>query len=125
MKHLTANKWAIVCLKNVTYKQFIYKSHIIYIKKKQDLALNNPQELLCHKTHPTNHRECDINNSGNCDTGDVVLVTDIHIISLDDKNILSIVPVINDVIYVEIGMSACLIFLVQWFYGLSTPLWVI
>ena len=22
---------------------------------KEDLALNNPQGLICHKTHPTNH----------------------------------------------------------------------
>ena len=29
---------------------------IIYIK--MDLALNNLQRLICHKTQPTNHREC-------------------------------------------------------------------
>ena len=28
---------------NVTYKSYIYK---------QDLALNNPQGLICHKTQP-------------------------------------------------------------------------
>ena len=35
-------------LKNVTYKLFTYKSYNIY-KCKQDLALNNPQGLICYK----------------------------------------------------------------------------
>ena len=33
-------------LKNFTYKLNAYKSY------KQDLALNNPQELISHKTQP-------------------------------------------------------------------------
>ena len=34
----------------VTHKLFIYKSYI-----KMDLALNNPQGLICHKPQPTNY----------------------------------------------------------------------
>ena len=36
---------------NIIYKPFIYKSHIFntYMYK-QDLALDNPQKLNCHKT---------------------------------------------------------------------------
>ena len=36
--------------KNVTYKLFVYKSFNMY---KQDLALNNLQELICSKIQPT------------------------------------------------------------------------
>ena len=35
---------------NGTFKLFVYKSFM----KKQDLALNNLQALICHK-NPTNH----------------------------------------------------------------------
>ena len=38
---------------DVTDKLFTYKSYIIYMYK-QDLVLNNPQELICHKTQTTN-----------------------------------------------------------------------
>ena len=38
---------------NVTNKQFTYKSYIQNIYKyKQNLALNNPQGLICHKAQP-------------------------------------------------------------------------
>ena len=40
---------------SVTYKLFIYKSCIWYIRE-QNLALYNPQWLICHKTQPTNHQ---------------------------------------------------------------------
>ena len=33
---------------NITYKLFVYKLYIC----KQDLALNNPQKLICYKTQP-------------------------------------------------------------------------
>ena len=42
---------------NVTHKLFIYELYIyiyIYMGGGQDLILNNPQELVCHKTQPTN-----------------------------------------------------------------------
>ena len=40
--------------KKLINKLFVYKSYIFneYLYK-QDLALNNPQELLCHKAQPT------------------------------------------------------------------------
>ena len=37
--------------KKATYKQFVYKSYILYMYK-QDLALNNLQRLICYKTQP-------------------------------------------------------------------------
>ena len=37
---------------NITYKLlFAYESYYIYMYK-QDLALNNPQGLICYKTQP-------------------------------------------------------------------------
>ena len=36
-----------VLFRNITYKVFAYKS--FYMRKK-DLALNNPQGLVCHNT---------------------------------------------------------------------------
>ena len=45
---------SLVCLKIVTYKLFI-TNHIYFIfMHKHDLALNNLQELICHKTQPIN-----------------------------------------------------------------------
>ena len=41
-----------VSLKNVTNKLFVYKSYLVY-RYKKDLALNNLQGLICHKTQPT------------------------------------------------------------------------
>ena len=38
--------------KNVFYKLFVYKSYIWYMYK-PNLALNNLQGLICHKTQPT------------------------------------------------------------------------
>ena len=35
---------------NVNYKLFVYKSYLIYMYK-EDLALNNLQGLICHKTN--------------------------------------------------------------------------
>ena len=44
-------KWALVCLKNLPTKN-LFKNHMY----KQDLALNNPQGLICHKSNqPTIH----------------------------------------------------------------------
>ena len=43
---------------NVTYKLFVYKSYKMF---KQDLALNNSQGLICHKTQP-NHYQIGINS---------------------------------------------------------------
>ena len=41
--------------KNVIDKPFVYKSNIFNMYMyKQDLASNNPQGLICHKTKPTN-----------------------------------------------------------------------
>ena len=40
--------------KYVTYKLFVYKSNIYYIYE-QDLALNNLEGVICHKTQPTNY----------------------------------------------------------------------
>ena len=40
---------------NVIYELFVYKSHIQCLFK-QDLALNNLQELICHETQPTNRK---------------------------------------------------------------------
>ena len=44
-------KWAQACLKKVIYKTCL---EIIYSKYmyKMDLALNNLQGLICHKTQP-------------------------------------------------------------------------
>ena len=43
--------------KNVTYKVFAYKSYIMYVcMYKKDLALNNLQGLICHKTQPITHK---------------------------------------------------------------------
>ena len=43
--------------KNVTYKLFAYKSLYIYIYIYiMELALNNLQVFICHKTQPTNHK---------------------------------------------------------------------
>ena len=40
---------------NVIGKLFFYKSYSKYMSK-QDLALNNPQEMICRKTNqPTTH----------------------------------------------------------------------
>ena len=51
--------------KNVTYKLFAYKSYDIYIYiyiyiYKQDLALNNPQELIFHKIQPSQTKSCPV-----------------------------------------------------------------
>ena len=41
---------------DVIYKLFTYKSYIFSIYMyKQDLALNSPQGLICHKTQSTNN----------------------------------------------------------------------
>ena len=40
--------------KNVIYKMRLEIIYIIYMYKK-DLALNNLQWLICHKTKPTNY----------------------------------------------------------------------
>ena len=50
--HLTVCKqMSTGSFKNVTYKLFVYTSHIWYICK-QNLALNNLQWLICHKIQP-------------------------------------------------------------------------
>ena len=36
--------------KSIACKLFVYKSHV-YVYE-QDLTLNNPQGLICHKTQP-------------------------------------------------------------------------
>ena len=42
---------------NVTYKLFAYKSYMIYIYQ-DDLALNNLQGLIWHKTQPNQTYMC-------------------------------------------------------------------
>ena len=42
----------------------MYKLSVIYVCK-QELALNNLEELLCHKTQPTNQRPVDWFKEGN------------------------------------------------------------
>ena len=61
-------------LMNVTYKLFAYKSYIsvclcVYVSlccvcvcvcvfvREQDLALNNPQVLICHETQPSQTKQ--------------------------------------------------------------------
>ena len=39
-------------LKNFIYKLFTYKLYVCVCVCKQDLVLNNPQGLICHKTQP-------------------------------------------------------------------------
>ena len=53
LKPFKCKQMSSCTLKNVNYKVFIYKSCIFnsYMCK-QDLALNNPQGLICYKTQP-------------------------------------------------------------------------
>ena len=42
--------WKLFLLKIVTYKVFVYKSYTYIYIYKQDLGLNNVQEMICRKT---------------------------------------------------------------------------
>ena len=71
---------------NVTNKLFIYKSYVFYIYMyKQDLALNNQQVLICHKTQQT-YKQLFMSTSNKCDWKVWT-----HIGRYFDKNILQVV----------------------------------
>ena len=54
LNHLTVQKRAQACLRMLSTK-CVYKSYIcLMYMNKQDLALNNLQWLICHKTNQTN-----------------------------------------------------------------------
>ena len=66
LNYLSANKCALARLKMLpTDYLFANYTYLIYMYK-QDLALNNLQELICHKTSLTNHLVIHLNTNQAC-----------------------------------------------------------